>query len=69
MKITKKLYNLTKGTYLEDTAGIIVLVSDYDEHHSWYEYHDVEVNEDGDLVELETGGYVAPSDLIGYETI
>lgn len=69
MKITRRLYNLTKGTYLEDTAGIIVLTSDYDECHGWYEYHDVEIDEDGGLVELETGGYVAPSDLIGYEII
>ncbi len=69
MKITKKLYNLTKGTYLEDTAGIIVLVSEYDPNHQWYEYHDTEINDDGDIVELTTGGYATPADLIGCEIV
>jgi hypothetical protein len=42
-----------------------VIVSEYSEHHGYYEYHDTEIDDDGNGVELETGGIVAPSDLIG----
>lgn len=69
MKITNKNYNLKPGTYLEDTVGIIAIVSEYDTNYKRYEYHDVEINDDGDLVELSTGGYVTPVDLIGYEIV
>lgn len=69
MTITKENFNLKPGTYLEDTSGIIVLVSEYDSYHKWYEYHDTEINDDGDIIELSTGGYATPADLIGCEIV
>lgn len=68
MKITKKLTNITKGTWLTDRNGeLIVITSDYDSYHKWYEYHETDYDEDGNVVELDRGGYVTPEDLIGGE--
>lgn len=64
MIITKPLKNLTKGTMILHSDGYIVLTSDYDSFHGWYEYHDTEIDDDGDIIELQTGGYVTPADLI-----
>lgn len=65
MKITKRLYNIKPGTWIEHKDGYIVIVSEYDEYHGCYEYHDTEIDDDGNSIELETGGFVTPSDLIG----
>lgn len=64
MTITKSLKNLEKGTMILHADGYIVLTSKYDSFHDWYEYHDTEIDDDGDIIELQTGGYVTPADLI-----
>lgn len=61
--------NLEAGTTIADTSGVIILASGYDSYHDRYEYHDIEVTDDGDMIELQTGGYVSPSDLIGSEIV
>lgn len=65
MKITKRLYDIKPGTWINHKGEFIVIVSEYNEHHGYYEYHDTEIDDDGNGVELETGGIIAPSDLIG----
>lgn len=69
MKITGRNYNLKPGTILEDVRGIIAIDSEYDTNHKRYEYHDMDCNDEGELVDLPTGGYVTPLDLIGYEIV
>lgn len=67
MKITKRLTNIAVGTYIDHKGDLIVITSTYDRYHGWYEYHDTDVDDGGNVVELTTGGYVTPSDLIGDE--
>lgn len=67
MKITERMTNLETGTTIIRSSGCIILTSGYDSFHDHYEYRDADVSDDGDMVELATGGYVSPSDLIGGE--
>lgn len=67
MKIIKRLTNIAVGTYIDHKGDLIVITSAYDSYHGWYEYNDTEIDDDGNVVELTTGGYVTPSDLIGDE--
>jgi hypothetical protein len=66
MKITTRRTDLQVGTMLSDTNGIIKLTSDYDDFHGWYEYINLDIDDDGNLVE-GSQGYATPTDLIGYE--
>ena len=65
MTITKKMRNLEVGTIIEHTSGYIILTSEFDSFHGAYEYHDIEFDENGEMIEEQTGGYVTLSDLIG----
>lgn len=67
MKITKRLYNLKKGTTLAFTWGMVELTSEYNENKDTYDYVELEINEDGDLVATEKTGTLCPVDLIGAE--
>ncbi len=69
MKITGRNYNLKPGTILEALEGTIAIDSEYDTNYKRYEYHDMDCNDDGELIDLPTGGYITPVDLIGYEIV
>lgn len=61
----RTVFSLKKGTVLERNCGIIILTSDYDAFHNGYDYHDMDINDDGDIVELDTGGTLTVFDIIG----
>lgn len=66
--MTKRLYDLTPGTIVCRNTGIIVLTSEYNSYHNWYTYNDIEFDDDHeDGIEVDNGGRVTPSDLIGGE--
>lgn len=65
----RKSCNLKKGTVLERNCGIIILTSDYDAFYNGYDYHDMDINDDGDIVELDTGGTVTVFDIIGSKVV
>ena len=67
MAITKKLYDLTPGTIITRWTGIIVIKSEYDKFHGWYEAVELIVDDNGDGEEGTEIFYVTPSDLIGGE--
>lgn len=69
MKITGRNYNLKPGTILEALEGTIAIDSEYDTNYKRYEYHDMDCNDDGEFIDLPTGGYITPVDLIGYEIV
>ena len=63
MKITKQRRDFEKGTVIYRWDGEIILTSDYDSFHNWYEaqYLDDEGNPTGDTIR------VTPGDLLGNE--
>ena len=65
MKITKRMYDIKPGTWINHRGDWIVITTEYSEYHGYYEYHDTEIDDDGNSIELETGGRVTPSDLVG----
>ena len=67
MTITKRMYNIPAGTTIYRTTGYIVITSEYDSFHGWYDYNDLECDDDGNLIEVNNGRHVTPSDLIGDE--
>lgn len=66
MKITRRRTDLTPGTIIERDSGFEIIVEPYDDFHGWYLTHDMDVTDDGDLVEITTHeNRTTPADLIG----
>lgn len=70
MKITKRMYNLEKGTTIEMNWGLIELTSEYNGFNDTYEYVELEPSEDGtECIVTEKTGTLCPADLLGAEII
>ena len=68
MKITKCRYDLKPGTYVYVADyGTIVITSEYDPYHKWYHYHDTEMDENGNVIELDNGSTISAERLIDSE--
>lgn len=68
MKITKIRHDLKPRTYVYVADyGFIVITSEYDPHHKRYHYHDTELDENGNIIELATGSTISAERLIDGE--
>lgn len=67
MRILEKMYNLEVGTIIDrpHKGDIIKLTSGYNNGH--YDYIEMDVDENENLIETNIVGVVTPSDLIGGE--
>lgn len=70
MTIKKRMYDIKPGTGILCTGDeLIVINSEYDNFHDWYEYHKAEYDAEGNEILIDKHGRVKPVELIGGEIL